>query len=279
MTLTPPCIIRCKIIKQRWSWSNFPYNGLHFLSQDSTFHSNHLFFFTFTLDGARSLFTLCLAKFNLFLDNLTPVFFNFKACWKPATLILKLESWETSFEVRLATAFDYVSVLLHTLSEVEKSPVPSFRKWGISLKPLWIILTTVRIRKFSTVPTRGFAIVSTREFLFVTTRIISFFASLRRSVSRTGKSLHANKTLFEKYDNSQLIILHATVFLLACSVRRITLVFKLFAPYPTYSTRRHVLHIKSFTAQAVRKAFSRRVFRNTDRKLSRIISGFNIKGK
>ena len=45
-----------------------------------------------------------------------------------------------------------------------------------------------------------------------------------------------------------------------------------------YPTRRHVLRSKSFTA-CLRKAFSRRVFRNTDRKLLRIMSGFNIKGE
>ena len=147
-----------------------------------------------------------------------------------------------------------ISVLLNTLSQVEKSPVPSFRNWVFSLKPFWITLTTVRIRGFSTVPkkgiflnpTRGFAIVPTREFLCVTTRVISFFASLRRSISRTGKSLNANKTLFEKYDNSQLIILHATVFLLTCSVRRNTLHIRRDDTYCAVSLLQHKPYAKPF---------------------------------
>lgn len=109
---------------------------------------------------------------------------------------------KTSFVVQFTTAFECVSVLLNTLSEVERSPVPSFQNRGFSLKPFWIIMTTVRIRNFSTLPkkgiflnpTRGFAIVPTREFLFVSTSVISFFASLHHSISRTGKSLNTNKT-------------------------------------------------------------------------------------
>ena len=148
-----------------------------------------------------------------------------------------------------------VSVLLNTLSEVEKSPVPSFRNWVFSLKPFWTILTTVRIRGFSTAPkkgiflnpTRGFAIVPAREFLRVTTRVISFSASLRRSISRTGKSLNANKTLFEKYDNSQLII-HSppTVFLLTCSVRRNTRHIRRDDTYCAVSLLQHKPYAKPF---------------------------------
>ena len=139
-----------------------------------------------------------------------------------------------------------VSVLLNTLSELKKSPVPSFRNWVFSLKPFWIILTTVPKEGIFLNPTRGFAIVPTREFLFVTTRVISFFASLRRSISRTGKSLNANKTLFEKYDNSQLIILHATVFLLTCSVRRNTRHIRRDDTYCAVSLLQHKPYAKPF---------------------------------
>ena len=60
---TPSCIIRCKVIKQQWSWSNFPNSGLNFLSQDSTFHSNHRFL-TFTLEGAWSLLFIIIIIFT-----------------------------------------------------------------------------------------------------------------------------------------------------------------------------------------------------------------------
>ena len=135
-------------------------------------------------------------------------------------------------------------------------------------------LSTVLQKGIFMNPTRGFAVVLTREFLFVTTWVISFFASLRHSIFWTGKLLNANRTLFEEYGNSYLIILHPTVFLLTCSVRRITLVFKLF---PSYPMQQRTLCSTSFKAQAGSNAFSRRLFRNTDRKLLQIISDFNIR--